>query len=387
MGGTPDRFGIPIEAFHGQNLERCKSSPHAVNATASHDSKRGEDVRARLNVLSEVPEKWRKSLGNWSRLNRRKKLSVDGQPAPDRNEEYLLYQTLIGAWPAAPLDQAGHELFRGRIGEYMVKAVREAKVNSSWINPNTAYEEALTVFIDKILSATPGNQFLNDFRALQEMTARCGAFTSLSQTLLKIASPGVPDFYQGTELWDLTLVDPDNRRPVDFRSRSVALDRVTEREGEIGPAALARELTASWEDGRIKLWLICKALNFRRENRELFEQGDYLPLEASGEKQRNVCAFVWRKGGKSAIVIAPRFFAALVPEPGSVPCGKETWGEAFLVMPGVAPGACYRNVFTGETVAAVSRGENAALPLAGVFAAAPVALLEKVPETDERRLP
>lgn len=377
VGGTPDRFGIPVEVFHGQNLERCKSSPHAVNATATHDSKRGEDVRARLNALSEIPEKWRKSLGNWSRLNRRKKLPVDGQPVPDRNEEYLLYQTLIGAWPAVPMDEAGHGEFRGRIGEYMVKAVREAKVNSSWINPNTAYEEALTAFIDKLLSNTPGNEFLKNFRPLLEMTARCGAFTSLSQTLLKIASPGVPDFYQGTELWDLTLVDPDNRRPVDFRSRSGALEWIIGREGEIGRAELARELTASWEDGRIKLWLTCKALNFRRENRELFESGDYLPLEASGEKERHVCAFARRRNGKSAIVVAPRFFATLVPEPGTLPCGEGIWGEAFLVMPEEAPGSRFRNVFTGETVAAVGREGKAALPLAAVFAGTPVALLQK----------
>ncbi|HEY6007531.1 MAG TPA: malto-oligosyltrehalose synthase, partial [Geobacteraceae bacterium] len=202
VGGAPNRFGTSLDAFHGQNLERLKTCPHALITSATHDSKRGEDTRARINALSEIPGKWQKALAAWSQLNRRKKRMVDGQPVPGRNEEYLLYQTLIGAWPAAAPDESAHELFRARIGEYMVKAAREAKVNSSWINPNAAYEEALSAFIDVILS---DHGFLKKFRPLQDMIARCAVFTSLSQVLLKMASPGVPDFYQGTELWDLSL--------------------------------------------------------------------------------------------------------------------------------------------------------------------------------------
>lgn len=375
VGGMPDRFGVTIEAFHSQNLERVKSSPHALNATATHDTKRGEDLRVRINALSEIPEKWRKAIVTWSRFTRRRRKVVDGQPVPDRNEEYLFYQTLVGAWPAGRMDEAAWPAFRMRIREFMIKAVREAKVNSSWINPNAPYEEALAGFIDAILADGPGNEFLKIFRPFQGLIAHCGAFTSLSQTLLKIASPGVPDFYQGTELWDFALVDPDNRRPVDYRSRSEALTALKEREAEIGPRELIRELLAAWEDGAIKLYIISRALGFRRENRELFEKGDYLPLEASGNKGRHVCAFARRMGGKSVIAVVPRFIATLVPEPGIPPCGNEVWGDAFLAMP-ERSGTKYRNVMTGEVLTTCERAGSMALPLAEVFAGAPVAFLE-----------
>ncbi len=300
---------------------------------------------------------------------------VDGQPVPDRNEEYLLHQTLVGAWPAGRMDEAACAAFRSRIREYMIKSAREAKVNSSWINPNVPYEEALAAFIDAILADDPGNEFLKAFMPFQEQIARCGAFTSLSQTLLKIASPGVPDFYQGTELWDLTLVDPDNRRPVDYRSRSDALAALKKREAEIGPRELTRELLAEWEDGRIKLYLTYKGLNYRREHRELFEKGTYLPLEAGGGRGRHVCAFARRVGERCVIAAAPRFMADLIPEPGMVPCGEKVWGDSFLTMP-EGGGTTYRNILTGGTVTAIGHEGETVLPLAEVFADSPVAFLE-----------
>ncbi|MBI1921417.1 MAG: malto-oligosyltrehalose synthase [Geobacter sp.] len=373
VGGTPDRFGTPLDTFHGQNLERLKSFPHSLTATSTHDSKRGEDVRARLSALSEVPDEWRKALLTF-RAARRKRELVEGEPVPSRNEEYLLYQTLLGAWPTGPMDEAAIAAFGERITDYMTKGVREAKVNSSWINPNIPYEEALAAFIAAILA---DKRFMREFRPFQERIARLGMFTSLSQTLLKITSPGVPDFYQGTELWDLTLVDPDNRRPVDFGLRREALSGLARREKEIGPLELIRELLAGWEDGRIKLYITLRTLNFRRENRELFENGDYLPLEVSGEKERHVCAFARRQGGKSAIAVAPRFFAALVPEPGMLPCGEGIWGETFVTIPEETPGTLYRNIFTNETVTAIERDGKTTLPLAAVFTGAPVALLER----------
>ncbi len=380
VGGTPDRFGTPVEAFHGQNLERVKSCPHSLNASATHDTKRGEDVRARLSALSEIPEKWRKTLARLSQLARRKRSVIEGQPVPDRNEEYLLYQTLVGAWPVGPRDEASFAAFIERITEYMTKAVREAKVNSSWVSPNIPYEEALTGFVKAILT---DDRFVGELMPLQQLIARCGVFTSLSQVLLKIASPGVPDFYQGTELWDLTLVDPDNRRPVDFNVRREALASLALREEEAGPRALVGELLEGWEDGRIKLFIASRALCFRRENRELFENGDYLPLEGRGEKRRHVCAFARRIGRRCVIVAVPRFIATLTPNPGSFPWGDEVWEESFLVLPEEAPGTEYRNVFTGETLSAKWREEGASLPLAGVFTAAPVALLEKSDVLDE----
>lgn len=374
VGGTPDRFGTPLDAFHGQNLERLKSFPHAMSGSATHDTKRGEDVRARINALSEIPGKWRRVLAAWSQLNRKKKVSVDGRPVPDRNEEYLFYLTLVGAWPVGPIEQDSLRSFRTRIREYMLKAVREAKVNSSWVNPNIPYEETLAAVIDAILADGPGNQFLAEFTPFQGLIARWGAFTSLSQTLLKIASPGIPDFYQGTELWDLNLVDPDNRRPVDFRGRDRALAELACLEAEVGPKKLMRELLLRWEDGMIKLYLTNKALGYRRENRELFERGEYLPLEVLGEKSRHVCAFARRMNGREVVAAVPRFMATLIPEPDKVPCGKKVWGDTFLVLPEGIGTTC-RNILTNGGVAIVERSGSPALLLAELFADAPVALL------------
>ena len=376
VGGAPDRFGTTLEAFHGQNMERLKSFPHSLIASSTHDTKRGEDVRARINALSEIPGKWRKALAAWSQLNRKKKGTIDGQQVPDRNEEYLFYQTLVGAWPVGPIEQDSLGLFRARIREYMVKAVREAKVNSSWINPNIPYEETLAAVIEAILADGPDNPFLAEFTPFQGLIARWGAFTSLAQTLLKIASPGIPDFYQGTELWDLNLVDPDNRRPVDFKSRGRALVELARREAEVGPKKLVQELLLQWEDGMIKLYLTSKALGCRRENRELFERGEYLPLEVLGEKARHVCAFARRMSGREVVAVAPRFMATLIPEPDKVPCGEEVWGDSFLVLP-EGSGTTYRNVLTSGMVAIVERSGRPALLLAELFADAPVAFLER----------
>jgi len=375
VGGAPDRFGTTMEAFHGQNLARLKSFPHSLIGSSTHDTKRGEDVRARINALSEIPGRWRKALALWSQLNRMKKGTVDGRPVPDKNEEYLFYQTLVGAWPVGSINQDSLGFFRARMRDYMLKAVREAKVNSSWINPNITYEETLATVIDAILADGPDNPFLAEFMQFQRFIARWGAFTSLSQTLLKIASPGVPDFFQGTELWDLNLVDPDNRRPVDFKWRNECLAELARREAEVGPKKLVQELLLQWEDGRIKLYLISKALGCRREKRELFERGEYLPIEVLGEQARHVCAFVRRMSGKEVVAVVPRFMATLIPEPDKIPCGDEVWGGAFLVLPD-GSGTKYRNVLTGEMVAAVERSGRPALRLAELFADAPVALLE-----------
>jgi (1->4)-alpha-D-glucan 1-alpha-D-glucosylmutase len=377
VGGTPGRFGTSLEAFHGQNLERFKSFPHAMIATATHDSKRGEDLRARIDALSEIPERWQKALTKWSRLNKKKLVLLDGQTVPDRNEEYLLYQTLLGAWPFGVQDPTAQEVFRTRIREYLTKAVREAKVNTSWNSPNAAYEAALSAFVDAILTPGPGNAFLADFVSVQRLVAHFGIFNSLSQVLLKTVSPGVPDFYQGTELWDFTLVDPDNRGQVDYQVRRAALAGVKARETVIGPVQLWGELMENREDGRIKLYLIFRALNYRKANRELFEHGEYLPLEASGAWARNLCAFARKGAGKIVIAVAPRFSASLAPELGQAPLGERAWIDTFLKLPEGGAGQ-YRNVLTGETLDSEEREGAAGISLAQVFTCAPVALLERV---------
>jgi (1->4)-alpha-D-glucan 1-alpha-D-glucosylmutase len=375
VGGNPERFGTPLDAFHGQNIERNKYWPHALITTSTHDTKRSEDVRARINVLSEMPEKWSACLTRWSRLNKKKKTVVEGQDVPDRNEEYLLYQTLLGTWPTEVADEAKYEVFKKRICDYMVKAIREAKVNTSWISPNTAYEEAMIAFIGAIMDNTPNNTFLKDLKPFQKMISHYGMFNSLSQTLLKITSPGVPDFYQGTELWDFSLVDPDNRRPVDYRMRTKLFDQLKKAELAIGPLELSRKLTAKKNDGQIKLYLIYKALTYRTENRALFEKGEYIPLEAGGVKADNVCAFSRRTQNSAVLIAAPRLFTKLIQRPGDIPLGKAVWNDSIVMLPFETPGALYRNLFTGETVKTLALKGATVLYFYAVFSTFPVALL------------
>lgn len=378
VGGSPERFGMTLEAFHGQNAERERFLPLSLLATSTHDTKRSEDVRSRINVLSEIPDRWRTALTRWSRLNSRKKVRVDGQPVPGRNEEYLLYQTLVGAWPIEPAPEEEFAALRRRIGEYMVKAVREAKENSSWISPNLAYEEALTVFVDTILSEAPHNRFLADIREFQQLTSHCGKLNSLSCTLLKITVPGVPDFYQGNELWDFSLVDPDNRRPVDFSIRKRALAELKGGEAAAGPLNLARMLTADMRAGRIKLYLICQALKLRNEKCRLFENGQYIPLSAEGERSVSVCAFARIHEGEAVLVVAPRFFTRLARRPGDLPLGREVWLGTRIVLPAELRGESYRNVFTGEVLEPVLQEDGSVLHLSDIIADFPVALLVSV---------
>jgi len=378
VGGIPERFGVSVEAFHGQNIERSKSSPLAMLATSTHDTKRGEDVRTRISVLSEMPEIWKRCVQRWSRLNRKLKMVVDGRPVPERNEEYFLYQTLVGAWPMGSQSGSVFAHFRQRIREYLLKAVREAKVNSSWINPDSAYEDALMSFVDMILADTQTNRFLDDFRSFHPLISNCGMFSSLSQTLLKITSPGVPDFYQGSELWDLNLVDPDNRHPVDYDQRLMLLDALKRAESALGPLRLVRDLLTTMSDGKVKLFLIRKALSCRNERRELFESGRYLPCEVMGEKAEQVCAFERSLDLDAIVVVAPRFFTRLVSDARSLPLGEEVWGGTRIVAPCEIPGSRYRNVFTGEIVSSITEDGGAVLKVAEVLANFPVALLERI---------
>ena len=377
VGGSPDRFGLSLEAFHGQNLDRLKFWPHALLTTSTHDTKRSEDVRARINVLSEVPGKWSQCLTSWGSLNKRKKTTIEGQPAPDRNEEYLLYQTLIGAWPLGHPDETQYDAFKMRIKDYMVKALREAKVNTSWINPNADYEEAMTSFIDAIMDVTPDNKFLGEFEPIQKTISYFGMLNSLSQTLLKIASPGVPDFYQGNETWDYSLVDPDNRRPVNFDIRREALAILKENTAkhEADFTGFLKELTDKWEDGSIKLYVTSKALAFRRENHLLFMEGAYIPLTGDGELADHFCGFARRQNDKTVLVIVPRLLTAVLNFSPEAPLGEKVWGNAGIVLPDEIPGNTFKNILTGEKVEVFLRSEKRELSLAGVFSSFPVVML------------
>ena len=260
VGGDPSRARLSVDGFHAANQERLNHWAHTLNGTSTHDTKRGEDHRARIHVLSELPGVWEQRVGKWSQWNRLKKGVVKGQLVPDSNEEFFLYQTLIGAWPISKEEVPA---FKGRIKAHLIKAAREAKIHTSWIDPDEAHEKALLSFVDGVLEDEASNKFLEDFFKFQQKIAFYGAINSLGQSLLKVLSPGVPDLYQGTELWDLSLVDPDNRRPVDFSTRIKLLDELKGHELG-GPEGFAKELLANWRDGGIKLYLLSEALEFRR---------------------------------------------------------------------------------------------------------------------------
>lgn len=374
VGGSPREFGVSVDEFHRGNAKRAENWRNSMLATSTHDSKRSEDVRARLDVLSEMPREWAAQAMRWRRINRvGKRVLSDGRTIPDHNEEYLLYQTLVGTWPFAMEDKATEAEFVNRIQQYMNKAVHEAKVNLSWVNPNPAYIDALNEFIEHILA--PGTQrrpnlFRQQMEKLLPPVMYFGAMNSLAQVLLKITAPGVPDLYQGTELWDFSLVDPDNRRLVDFDLRRRILNDLLVRSEQGNLGAFCEELLRDYRDGRVKFWATMRALNFRRDHDALFQSGTYIRLEGSVEKQEHVVAFVREHDWHMAVVVVPRFPYTLMQSQIRPPLG-DAWGNAEIVLPPHAPEE-FVNVFTGERL---TRAAGRPLLCREVFAHFPVALL------------
>jgi (1->4)-alpha-D-glucan 1-alpha-D-glucosylmutase len=376
VGGDPLREAPPLDlaGFHKFQRERLRLWPYSMNATSTHDTKRGEDVRARINVLSEIPEEWEKHLLRWRRLNQRHKTEVHGIPVPAPSEEVLLYQTLLGAWP---LDPSEEETFSGRVQEFLKKAVREAKIYSGWIRPDEAHEDALWRFADSIFRTlhTESGPFRQDFLRFQRKIAWHGALNSLSQVLIKITVPGVPDFYQGSELWDLSMVDPDNRRPVDFRRRIQMLEEIRTEHSEHSQRLL-RDMLLKWQDGRIKLYLTDRALDFRRAHAEVYLEGDYTPLAVRGPKQASVCAFARHRDEHWCVTVAPRLTTQLVAA-GRMPLGRAVWRETSLQLPEAAPES-WHNVLTGDGLtASPDPGGLKTLALAEVLKRFPIALLSR----------
>ncbi len=380
VGGEPGRFGTRPEIVHEYNQTRQARWPRALSPLSTHDTKRSEDVRARINALSEITDEWWAAVERWSRINEplRGTKSDDDQPIPDANEEYLLYQTLVGAWPLHEGDPDDHAAFVKRIQDYMLKALHEAKVHSSWINPNAEYDEAVVAFIGRILDPSANPAFLDDFRAFQHRISAYGLYNSLAQTLLKLASPGVPDTYQGTELWDFSLVDPDNRRPVDYELRARMLaDLRSSIEASGGDLrGLAGELLTAKEDGRIKLYATHRALVCRRDHPGLFAEGEYLPLSADGPSATHLFAFARRLERTTAIVAVPRLIARLVVDPDRPLTGSRTWAETRLILlEDLDPSTRWRNLFTGEVLVADPSDGRPSLAAADLFAHFPIALL------------
>lgn len=306
VGGNPDEFGIGLAAFHNTNAERAKHWPHAMLGTASHDTKRGEDTRARLAVLSELPDEWNRQVQSWSRILHACSGNLEHRAPPDRNDEYMFYQLLTGTWPveliAGVSDTASLAEYAGRIRNAMLKSVREAKTHSSWAAPNSAYEDAVLAFVTAALDPSGAGNFFAAFLPFVSEVARFGMLNTIAQTILKLTVPGVPDFYQGTELWDFSMVDPDNRRAVDYELRARLLEQVSAELARDRQAAMRRYL-GSWHDARFKLAIIATLLDYRRAHEELFPDGDYRAVEVGGPGAGRVCAFI-RQSRKDLILTA-----------------------------------------------------------------------------------
>jgi len=372
VGGDPAHFGVSLNAFHRRNLIRRELWPNSMSATSTHDTKRSEDVRARINVLSEAPGEWYRAIRRWRELNRAAKTRLDDRYAPGANEEYLLYQTLVGTWPLYPMNPTEHEAYVRRIEGYMQKALHEAKVHTSWVNPNSAYEQAVTRFVERVLEPSPGNVFLQELRQFQAPISRAGMWNSLAQLLLKIASPGVPDFYQGADLWSFDLVDPDNRRPVNYDLRRQML-KSFEQHAAPDRAALVDRLRENPCDGAIKLYVTRQALRFRRDHRDLFAQGSYTALTAEGNRARHVVAFSRATANEILIALTGRFFLKLCNS-HSKPIG-EMWGNTTVALPKRTEHKIFRDIFTGKTITAEHREGGPFLPVNKIFSHCPVALL------------
>ena len=386
VGGDPTIPGATLDQFHRRFTERATNWPHALSTTGTHDTKRGEDVRARLNVLAEIPKQWETSVERWHTFNEGSRVELDGAAVPDANEEYLIYQTLVGTWPLETMDADAHHVYVERIVGYLDKALREAKLHTSWLNPYEEYDQAVAGFIRAIL-ADRKSPFVKDVEKLVRAIADPGFVNSLAQTLIKICAPGVPDFYQGVEFWDFNLVDPDNRRPVDFAARREALQWLKSR-AQQGLPELARELLANWPDRRLKMFTIWRALEVRRSEIEVF-RGTYEPLAVDGPRAATVFAFA--RGGpfRHALCIVPR----LASESWKVRGGKralrfgeqghpwpigEFWRETVVTLPAEAP-TRWRHAITGHVIEAIRQnGAAPLLDLGEVFRWFPVALL--VPE-------
>ena len=383
VGGDPTIPGTTIEQFHRWLQDRCQRWPYDLSTTGTHDTKRGEGVRARLNVLSEIPEEWEEVIRRWKAMNAPASVELDGAIVPDGNEEYLIYQTLIGTWPLGQFDAQDRQAYIERIARYLDKALREAKLHTSWLNPNEEYDQAVARFVRTILGDTQSS-FVHDLDAFTRRIADAGFVNSLAQTLIKICAPGVPDFYQGTEFWDFNLVDPDNRRPVDFAARRQALSTLIER-ARIDLSGLVSELLNHWPDERITLFVVWRALEHRRQHAGVFA-GSYRPLSAEGPRKANLFAFSRETNGRSTICLVPRLAYGSWPtrqsdelatddEPKRGWPRADWWQDTLLALPDDSP-SHWRHVLTGHRLEATVQADGSrTLDVRNVLRCFPVALL------------
>jgi (1->4)-alpha-D-glucan 1-alpha-D-glucosylmutase len=367
VGTEPSQFAISPAGWHAAGRARRSRLPRALLATATHDHKRGEDARARLAVISEIPDEWETALSRWMRLNAPLKRDLDGA-SPDAADEVMLYQSIIGAWPLelSAEDAGGLEAFQTRIAAWQQKALREAKRHSGWAAPNEAYEQACVEFLAGVLDRERPAHVVQQIHAFVERIAAAGALNGLSQALLRITSPGVPDLYQGTEFWDFSLVDPDNRRPVDFAARAQALEADVPEE----------TLLVNWRNGRIKQAIVHRALQFRAQNPALFLDGSYVPLKVEGHAAEHVLAFARQLEDRACITVCSRLGARQgVTDRPIIP--TEAWRGTSIVVPRHWAGRGVKDVLVQQEGGAgpgVSAGGR--LRVDAVLMNLPVALLE-----------
>jgi (1->4)-alpha-D-glucan 1-alpha-D-glucosylmutase len=368
VGTEPSQFAISPAGWHAASRARRSRFPRALLATATHDHKRGEDARARLAVLSEIPDEWEVALSRWMRLNAPLKRDLNG-PAPDAADEVMLYQSIIGAWPLdlSSDDAAGVAAFAERVAAWQQKALREAKRHSGWAAPDEAYEHAAAEFLNGVLDGDRPARVVHEIAAFVQRIAPAGALNGLSQALLRITSPGVPDLYQGTESWDFSLVDPDNRRPVDFAWRAAVLD------ADAPPADLLRD----WKDGRVKQAVVHRALRFRASHPALFADGSYVPVKVEGHAADSVLAFARQHQGVSCITVISRLSSRQsVAEMPMIP--SDTWRGTSLVLPRQWAGRPVADVFDdhADVTQLAQVSASGRLKVEAVLNRLPVALLE-----------
>jgi (1->4)-alpha-D-glucan 1-alpha-D-glucosylmutase len=350
VGGDPRTFGISKDTFHKKNIERLEKWPHSLLATTTHDTKRSEDVRARINLLSEMPEEWKSTLSSWNQINKKHKKIIGDETVPDHNEEYLLYQTLLGTWPFEAID----ENYINRIQKYMEKAIKEAKLNSSWMDPNENYDQAVKQFIQKIL-ADP--LFLESFTVFFYKISQLGMLNSLSQLILKLTSPGIPDIYQGNEFWDFSLVDPDNRHPIDFLGNKQKMLPL-----------IFQEILKTPQDGKIKFFITQKLLALRKEFPNVFSEGSYLIVDTQGIKSNHILAYARKHQEKIILIITSRFFSFFMRS-----FNEKTyfWSDMIVELPKEISKYQFRDIFSETTFP-----KQESLELKDCFLNMPFAVLE-----------
>jgi (1->4)-alpha-D-glucan 1-alpha-D-glucosylmutase len=378
VGGNPKNFGVSLAAFHQTNHTRLRHWPHSMLNSSTHDSKRSEDARARINVLTEMATEWQKRVKRWSMQNRSHKTKLEESAAPSENDEYAFYQNLLGAWPLTPLNEETRGEFMERIKIMLLKISREAKLHTSWTNPNVLYEKALVRFVEGSLGAS-NNPFQNDFIAFQEDIAWFGMLNSLSQVFLKLVAPGIPDIYQGNETWHFCMVDPDNRRPVDFSRRQSMLFSLLERMHAENSQLekLQQELLADLPDGRAKMYVIAQTLQLRNSHHELFTDGNYLPLEVTGSRSRHICAFARKKNDQVVVAVAPRLYVTLMEGKKELPLADSVWHDTTVQLPEDFIGVQLHNIFSDEAEPPIEADDRLpSIKVGRLLQSWPVALLQ-----------